>query len=449
VKVGRHRSKMQPSSHRDSDEDDMPIEARDLSGEFSKYIGRQVSYATHGIHRYPAKFIPQIPRFCLESFSDEGDDVLDPFMGSGTTLLESYILGRNSYGIDIHPLARLIAKVKTTPIDPVRLQAASEELMVKIRGDGDANDRWVPEIPNREHWFRPNVLRDLATMKKHIWSMKAGHQQDFFKICFSSIIRKSSNSDSDSLIPEVTSFRKKLDAQGKTSFDAIAKFDNSVRSRLVDARDLWKLSSEVAEKYDDPPGVSIVGRDARDIALDDSSIDLAVTSPPYASAVHYVSVHKLEMFWLDLIKGTADIDGRVIGSARAYLPEYRDWKPRTSLRGLNEVLERLMQKDRKSAYIVWKYFDQMRLNLNEVNRVLVRNGNYCMIVGENTFRRVRIPTYRILARIAAASGFELKTTFMYDVINRHLDIPRWNDSRIERDYILVLRRRRSVKSDAL
>lgn len=448
MKVGRQRSKMRTSSHR-SAEDDPPIEAHDLSGEFRKYIGRQVSYATHGIHRYPAKFIPQIPRFCLESFSDVGDDVLDPFMGSGTTLLESYILGRNSYGIDIHPLAQLIAKVKTTPVNPVQLQGMADDMMCRIREDGDANDEWVPEIPNREHWFRPKVLRELATIKKHIWDMRPGHQQDFFKICFSSIIRRSSNSDSDSLIPEVTSFRKKLDAQGKTSFDVLAKFDNSVRSRLVDARDLWKLSSEVSGKYKDGPSVSIVGRDARDIALEDSSIDLAVTSPPYASAVHYVSVHKLEMFWLDMIKGTADLDGKVIGSARAYLPEYREWRPTTGVGALNDVLEQLMEKDRKSAYIVWKYFDQMRLNFNEVNRVLTRNGNYCMIVGENTFRRVRIPTYRILARIASASGFELKTTYMYDVINRHLDIPRWNDSRIERDYILVLRRRRSAESDAL
>lgn len=445
----RHRSKMRPAASKDIVDGHEPLKAKDLSSEFRKYIGRQVSYATHGIHRYPAKFIPQIPRFCLESYSEVGDDVLDPFMGSGTTLLESYILGRNSYGIDIHPLARLIAKVKTTPLDPVQLERAAEELMVGIREDGGDNTSWIPEIPNRDHWFRPSVLRELATIKKHIWGMRPGHQQDFFKICFSSIIRKSSNSDSDSLIPEVTSFRKKLDQQGKTSFDVFAKFDNSVRGRLVDARDLWKISSDIEKKYREVPTVNIVERDARDIELEDSSIDLAITSPPYASAVHYVSVHKLEMFWLDMIKGTADLDGKVIGSARAYLQEYRDWLPRTSVRPLNDILEQLMEKDRKSAYIVWKYFDQMRLSFNEVNRVLTRGGSYCMIVGENTFRRVRIPTYQILAEVASRSGFDLKAMYMYDVINRHLDIPRWNDSRIERDYILVLQRKRPVESDSL
>jgi ubiquinone/menaquinone biosynthesis C-methylase UbiE len=89
---------------------------------------------------------------------------------------------------------------------------------------------------------------------------------------------------------------------------------------------------------------------------------------------------------------------------------------------------------------VYKYFDDMRRSFEEVNRVLKRNGRYCMVAGENTFQKVRIPTYLILSKIAVRAGFELEDAFVYDIINRHLDIPRWNDSRIERDYILVLRR---------
>ena len=423
--------------------------AKDLSGEFKKYIGKRVSYATHGIHKYPAKFIPQIPRFCLESYSDVGDVVLDPFMGSGTTLLESYILGRNSIGIDIHPLARLIAKVKTTPVDPDVLEGVSESLLERIKSDADDNSSWIPEIPNREHWFRPHVLSELATIKKHVWALRQEDSRDFFKICFSSIIRKVSNSDDDSLIPEVTSFQKKLDEQGKTSYDAFARFENYVRNRIMDAADLWRLSQEVRERFRSPPSVRVVGRDARDIDLEDASVDLAVTSPPYASAVHYVSVHKLEMYWLDLIKETAELDSRVVGTARAYAEDYRGWDPKVSLPELKPVIDALLLKDKKSAYVVYKYFDEMRKNFLEVHRVLRRNRKYCMVVGENTFRKVRIPTYRVLARIAVGAGFELKEMFVYDIINRHLDIPRWNDSRIERDYILVLQKGHRTGLEAL
>ncbi|UCE91393.1 MAG: site-specific DNA-methyltransferase [Methanobacteriota archaeon] len=414
-----------------------------------KYIGKQVSYATHGIHRYPAKFIPQIPRFCLESYSKAGDDVLDPFMGSGTTLLESYILGRNSYGVDIHPLARLIAKVKITPIDPDHLSSLAQQLFSRIRADDDDNSEWIPDIPNRDHWFREDVLRDLATIKKHVWRMRRGDYQDFFKICFSSIIRKMSNSDASSLIPEVTTFRKKLDAQGRTSFDSISRFENAVRSKLIDAEELWRLSKEVEEGYWSYPETRIIGNDARDIELEDSEIDLAITSPPYASAVHYVSVHKLEMYWLGLLDDLAKLDGSVVGTSRAYVNEYRPWRPRTDIPELKLVLSELLESDKKSAYIVYKYFDDMRRNFAEMNRVLTRAGRYCMVAGENTFRKVRIPTYAILARIALKTGFEVKGMYVYDVINRHLDIPRWNNSRIEKDHILVFQRRRAPTSSRL
>ncbi len=421
----------------------------DLSEELGKYIGKQVSYATHGIHRYPAKFIPQIPRFCIDSLSKRGDTVLDPFMGSGTTLLEAYMTGRDSFGVDIHPLARLIAKVKTTPVDPARFERLSERLLADVREDGADNSEWIPDIPNRDHWFKPQVLRDLATVKKHVWAMRKGPEQDFFKICFSSIIRKMSNSDSDSLIPEVTSFRKKLDEQGKTSTDVLGKFENAVRNKLVDAEELWHLSNEAKALFRSPPSISIIGRDARDIDLEDDSVDLAVTSPPYASAVHYASVHKLEMYWLGLLKDLAELDGRIVGTSRAYVAEYRPWEPKTRVPELKVVLDELMEKEKKSAYIVYKYFEDMRRNLCEVNRVLKRHGNYCVVVGENSFQRVRIPTYAILAKIAAGAGFELKDVFVFDVINRHLDIPRWNDSRIEKDHILVLRRSHAPESSSL
>ncbi len=414
---------------------------RDLSGELRKYMGKRVSYATHGIHRYPAKFIPQIPRFCIEAYSDKGDRVLDPFMGSGTTLLESYISGRDSFGIDIHPLARLIAKVKTTPLDPEGLNAIARELISAIREDEDPNEGWIPEIPNRDHWFRPDVLLQLATIKKNVWALREGDYQDFFKICFSSIIRRISNSDDDSLIPEVTSFQKKLDAQGKTSYDAIARFENTVKNRLLDAAELWRIVHEVRARKGAEPLMRIIGRDAREIDLPDGEVELAVTSPPYASAVHYVSVHKLEMFWLGLITQTGELDGRIVGTGRAYASEYRDWAPKVRTGELREVLAELLEKDKKSAYVVYRYFDDMRKNLVEVNRVLKRNGSYCIVVGENTFHRVSIPTYRILARLAVRCGFALEEAFVYDVINRHLDIPRWNDSRIEKDHILVLRRK--------
>src|SRR5437868_4039724 len=81
----------------------------------------------HGIHPYPAKFIPQIPRALIELYHPgDNSPVLDPFCGSGTTLVEACAAKIPSVGIDLNPLATLVAKVKTTPMGrPLTLEASA------------------------------------------------------------------------------------------------------------------------------------------------------------------------------------------------------------------------------------------------------------------------------------------------------------------------------------
>src|SRR5438067_1083017 len=74
----------------------------------------KTSYLTHGLHPYPAKYIPQIPKTLIQEFSSHGETVADIFCGSGTTLVEALLLGRNAIGVDANPLACLISEAKTT-----------------------------------------------------------------------------------------------------------------------------------------------------------------------------------------------------------------------------------------------------------------------------------------------------------------------------------------------
>src|SRR6188472_626342 len=91
-------------------------------------------YSTHSYHPYSAKYIPQIPNYLISNFSERNDLILDNFMGSGTTLVESKILGRHAIGVDINPLACLIAKVKTTNIQSAELKEI-EKISMSIRED--------------------------------------------------------------------------------------------------------------------------------------------------------------------------------------------------------------------------------------------------------------------------------------------------------------------------
>lgn len=83
---------------------------------------------THCFHNYPAMMIPQIARELLKIYGNEGGWLLDPYFGTGTSLVEASLYGMNSVGCDINPLARLIAKAKTTLLSLHTLDLHLKEL---------------------------------------------------------------------------------------------------------------------------------------------------------------------------------------------------------------------------------------------------------------------------------------------------------------------------------
>src|ERR671938_224445 len=125
-------------------------------------------YTTHGYHPYSAKYIPQIPNYLIKNFSEKNDLILDNFAGSGTTLVESKILGRNALGVDVNPLACLISKAKTTNLQSSELKeisyisASIKQDILALRGNvtllnfGDKRKTIDESVINRLH---PNISK--------------------------------------------------------------------------------------------------------------------------------------------------------------------------------------------------------------------------------------------------------------------------------------------------
>src|SRR3989338_5050076 len=103
--------------------------AEDPSWVFEDLTQKDTSYATHGFHKYPAKFIPQLAKRCIEENTKINEVVCDPFMGCGTTLIESLVSGRKAVGVDINPVAYLISKVKTSPINQEKLKTEIDKVL--------------------------------------------------------------------------------------------------------------------------------------------------------------------------------------------------------------------------------------------------------------------------------------------------------------------------------
>jgi len=152
----------------------------DASWSFSEKTRKDTAYITHGYHRYPAKFIPQIVSRLTEKYTKKDDLVVDPFGGCGTTLVESKILGRKSVGVDINPVAVLITKAKITPISPVKLEKEFSVLKDKLNFYSDQTNVRLPTHDRIDYWFEPEEKRKLAFIFKKISELKEQDIRDFF-----------------------------------------------------------------------------------------------------------------------------------------------------------------------------------------------------------------------------------------------------------------------------
>lgn len=254
------------------------------------------SYLTHDFHPYPAKFIPQIPKEILHRLSEEGDWVLDPFCGSGTTLVESKLHNRNAIGIDVNPISCLISRTKTTPLNHEKRNKA-EERISDIREDifsGESYD--IPDYHNIDYWFEDFVMEELSVIKHHSLKSDDSEIRDFLFTAMSAILVKVSNQESDTRYKSVD---KDLEPR-----DVWRSFYDQAKEMLQ----TYRAFEESASKST----VQIFKEDIQEFNPPDQEIDLVITSPPYPNSYDYYLYHKHRMYWLDF--DPKDVQERELGS---------------------------------------------------------------------------------------------------------------------------------------
>lgn len=353
----------------------LPIE----SGQRFLFISYDQTRGSHGLHKYPAKFFPELPRWLIQKYSKTGDVILDPFMGSGTSNVEAILLSRHSVGIDVDPFAKFLTKVKTTKLNVDELEESTDYLLNSlIKFDPKKIGKTdIPDFPYRDNWFNQEILFELAYIKKLITNSKYSEDiKDFQKICLSSIIRSVSNADNNCTR---TVIRKKLNKNIYPSL-ALTKFAETL---LLNSYRMTEFSSSVNTN------VSIEipdDNDARNIKYPANYFDFALTSPPYANAVDYPRTHQLEMYWLDLANGSlTPMKKEHVGTESVSAEEYK-FLHRIEVKEADKVIEDIFNKDPRRAFIAYKYLADMEENLKEVKRVLKKKGKYVIVVGNNKIR---------------------------------------------------------------
>jgi hypothetical protein len=396
---------------------------------YSLSLTSDTTTLTHGLHRFAAKFIPRIPAWVMEEFAGPDATVLDPFCGSGTTLVEALHRCRNSIGIDCDPLACLIARAKTANLRIARVQELGERLRETWTGPADQLEPPMPGLVRFSHWFTDGAWGQLQSLLAAITNLDCGADERRWLFCvFSSIVRWVSNADDQTQKTYVSGTLKKQPPEVPSTF--WRAFDRA----LAGLRQL--------ERYRLPHAQAVVNRgDAADLQLPAASIDLIVTSPPYLDSVDYMYNFMLEYFWLGpllRIRDRATFNRMRRGVIGAKHPLSRNAPQLPTC--LNDLIsERDILPARLPATLT--YCHAMAQHFTSAAKVMKPGSRYVLVIGNSQTRKGVLPIHDALIRLAADAGLAFEKAFAYRIRRHYMKFPRkGRGGIITMDWVIVLRK---------
>jgi len=403
-------------------------------------IFRENGRDIHNIALYPCKYIPELPRWAIKRYSRENDIILDPFIGGGTTFIEAKKMRRNCLGIDYNPYAKLVSEVKSTPLKANKLKQEYRALLELIKKD-DASNLEKPNFKGVDFWFNSNVIVGLSKIKKHVNNIKDKEVKKFFLVAFSMVVRKSSYIAPGQMLCARRSDWRTI--KQLTEDDTINLFDSICNEYIAYMSAFYGLVSN--EHYS-----QIIGNDAREIKLPKniSYVDLIIGSPPYINAMDYIWANRLRIHWLDLVKSDEDrlnLYNFEIGTERISSSEYSQIG-KLGIAEIDKTIEQIyhshnsVQQSKLRARVTYKYFLDMKKHFEAAYKILKKGGRYCVVVGDNNIRKVRVPTSQYLTMIAESVGFKKERQFQIILKSRSMNVDRNVDfaNKIDYDRMIVL-----------
>jgi len=376
----------------------------DPSWAFINKTRKDTAYITHGYHRYPAKFIPQIVSRLVEKYTKEGDLVVDPFGGCGTTLVESKVMRRPSIGVDINPVAVLITKAKKTPIELAKIKEQFLRLKEKIDSFNKDTKVKTPEHERINYWFKPEEKRKLAFLFLEISKMKDQDVRNFFYCGFSNILKNCS-------IWLQKSNKPTRDLKKKPS-DPFVAFSRQVKAMLRGNADFFDLLQE--KKCLKTP-CNVYCTDARKIPAKANSVSLIVTSPPYVTSYEYADLHQLTALWFEYTKNISDFRKRFIGTSHNGIKEII-----LNSRIAENIKQDLEKKNKKLAKEVAIYFSEMNQCFKEMKRILKRGGRTCIVIGNTSLKRVEILNAEVFVEQMQNIGLKVDNIVKREIPSKNL-----------------------------
>ena len=364
---------------------------------------------THCYHIYPAMMIPQVARTLISKFkpTDKCHLLFDPYMGSGTSLVEAAIANINSVGTDLNPLARLITKVKTTVYDIHKLETEFYDIQSRLFffSYNDIKNKNFDRISNYSFWYSDENLLKLSYLSQLIEAYS--ENQDFFNVALSEVVREVSYTRNG----EFKRFRMKEDKIKSFHPNVFGLFEEKVRRNINGLREFENEVSNTSAKIFSFNSTNKIPQSA----IKKESVDMVLTSPPYGDSrttVAYGQFSRWANEWFSF-ENAKNLDRLLMGGHKC---KQQHFETET----IAEELKKIKEADINRYYEVISFLNDYWSSILNVADTVRIGGMVCYVVGNRNVKGIQIPLDYFTAETFERCGFHHVTTLVREIPNKRM-----------------------------
>lgn len=365
---------------------------------------------THCYHTYPAMMIPQVARKLLDDYAPDGGIqlVFDPYVGSGTTLVESTIKGIKSIGTDLNPLARFISKVKNAHYDLNLIRNAIADFITCFMtyNPSDVKDTDFSRISNYTFWYSEDNLYKLSYINQVILNQDLSIQ-DFFLLCLSETVREVSFTRNG----EFKRYKMSEQQLAKFTPNVFTIFEKKINRNIIGLENFNKIGkSTLASVY----GFNSSIRIPNDI-LPEGSVDMIVTSPPYGDShttVAYGQFSRWANEWFNF-ENAKSLDRILMGGV---LSKEIKFETKSICNELNSI----KSLDERRYFEVVSFLNDYWASIQNVANVVRKGGRVCYVVGNRRVKTIQINLDYFTAEMFEKCGFKHEITIVREIPNKRM-----------------------------
>ena len=388
---------------------------------------KDTGYLTHSIFYYPAKFIPQVVRYALKSFTYEGDWVVDPFAGSGTVGVESYLCERNAFLLDLNPLLNYMIPLK---VRTEKVLLSEDILSQTLDNLENSEDRYTPTWSNIAYWYPPEMLEAIS----RYWGFIKKSERTIYTAIIESALLKASKhfSYAEHRTPKLFRSKSKLKyVEELLQTDWTEKLGKMIRSQsLQTLRNLNDFATVTNHHHN---CVEFKGGVDSSYYRFEREFDALITSPPYLQAQEYMRTVKMELFWLGYN------DEQIRALSRLEIP-YRKADRIVQTPTLDKVRMELTRQD--LLKLLDSYFCHTINALENAMNQLKPNARACIFIGNPLIDGIKVEIWRILMEYFTDKGYLFESLYEDRIKHRQLFGTRKNKNPdgMRSEFLLILRK---------